>query len=295
MIFLNYSCNTNSPQINTTLNTLSEAKERHVLEPYWFDGNAEVNTYELEQVRYGAHRKGKAVAIFVTEPFIRSRQVKADHYDPKNTDHTVVLKLNLVREFQTGIYPYRLFSSVFTDLGESASPHALKAVSSIYEWCGVAFTQLNQQDNHFALHAYSYFESEGDRQDRLPIQFLEDELFNLIRINPELLPIGDTNMIPGLSYCRLKHQAIQSVKSDCSKSNVNDTVAEYHIEQAAFQRSIRIQYLIKPPHDILSWEESYPEEGVIMSSTAKRTHKEKLQYWNLHSVSDSLYLQKIGL
>ena len=45
---------------------------------YWFDGKAEISTYSLSQSRYGEMRSGNAVLIFVTEDFLKNKQVKAN-------------------------------------------------------------------------------------------------------------------------------------------------------------------------------------------------------------------------
>jgi len=57
---------------------------------YWYAGNAEISSYELEQARYGEIRKGKAVLVYVTEDFLPKEQVKADYQNPENIP---VLKL----------------------------------------------------------------------------------------------------------------------------------------------------------------------------------------------------------
>lgn len=36
---------------------------------YWFQGKAEISSYDLTQYRYGEAREGEAVMIFVTEDF----------------------------------------------------------------------------------------------------------------------------------------------------------------------------------------------------------------------------------
>lgn len=45
---------------------------------YWFNGQAEITSYTLEQERYGEMRTGTAVLIFVTEDFLPDAQVKAN-------------------------------------------------------------------------------------------------------------------------------------------------------------------------------------------------------------------------
>ena len=48
---------------------------------YWYGGEAEITSYELEQVRYGEVHKGTSVLIFVTEPFSKKKQVKGQKFN----------------------------------------------------------------------------------------------------------------------------------------------------------------------------------------------------------------------
>jgi hypothetical protein len=65
----------------------------------WGDGQAELTSYELTYPRYGAPRRGTAVAITVAETFANSARVKSDPgVRPKN-DEFPVMKLNLVEDF----------------------------------------------------------------------------------------------------------------------------------------------------------------------------------------------------
>ena len=79
---------------------------------YWYAGTAELSRYELEQARYGELHPGEAVMVFVSEPFDINKQVKSDNSE--NT--TGVLKLNFMRKFNTGIYPYSTMSSTFSPI-----------------------------------------------------------------------------------------------------------------------------------------------------------------------------------
>ena len=69
----------------------------------WYQGKAEINVFELKQIRYGEEREGKAVMIFVTEDFSKRKQVKLD--DPTGAGEGVVkvMKLNMTRDFVTGV------------------------------------------------------------------------------------------------------------------------------------------------------------------------------------------------
>src|SRR5512142_2190543 len=71
---------------------------------FWGDGKAELDGYALVEPRYGQLREGTAVAIFVTEDFSDALRVKADPGKHPKSDVVPVMKVNLVRDFQTGIY-----------------------------------------------------------------------------------------------------------------------------------------------------------------------------------------------
>ncbi|SFC81692.1 hypothetical protein SAMN04487907_10993 [Zunongwangia mangrovi] len=80
---------------------------------YWFDGTAEITSYDLEQARYGEMRQGTAIKIFVKEDFLPEEQVKANETSERTFP---VLKLNSTKEFITGIYPYSIMESSFFPL-----------------------------------------------------------------------------------------------------------------------------------------------------------------------------------
>ncbi|MEP0134348.1 MAG: hypothetical protein ABJJ25_08975 [Eudoraea sp.] len=125
---------------------------------YWYSGEAEITSYKLEQARYGELRDGHAVLIFVTEPFLADKQVKADRSNPGNIP---VLKLNSTKKYFTGIYPYSVMSSSFYPVKDNQ--HAIKISSSVQEWCGHVYAQLNNKEE-FEYEAHSYFEGEADQE-----------------------------------------------------------------------------------------------------------------------------------
>ena len=74
---------------NVNLNEITELREAaqdlsEEFKNYWYSGEAEITSYELEQARYGEIRQGKAVLVFVTENFLPNIQVKADEENPPN-------------------------------------------------------------------------------------------------------------------------------------------------------------------------------------------------------------------
>ena len=69
-------------------------------------------------------RDGTAVAIFVTEDFSRRAAGQGRSRQARQADVVPVMKLNLVRDFQTGIYDYNTMTSTFLrtefDAGDAA-------------------------------------------------------------------------------------------------------------------------------------------------------------------------------
>src|ERR1700704_6625736 len=82
----------------------------------WGDGQAELAGYDLTYPRYGELRKGVAVTIFVSETFSNQFRVKADEGKHPASDQFPVMKLNLVQDFQTGIYDYNNMTSAFVPM-----------------------------------------------------------------------------------------------------------------------------------------------------------------------------------
>ena len=119
---------------------------------YWFNGNAELTSYEVEQDRYGELRKAEQVNIFVTEDFSKEMHVKLDAPQNAGADRIPVLKLNWIRRFNTGIYDYSLMQSVFKPLDGSS---ALKTTTTIQDWCGHVFQQYNRKENGYKLSSRS--------------------------------------------------------------------------------------------------------------------------------------------
>ena len=175
---------------------------------YWYAGVAELNSYALEQARYGELRDGEAVLIFVTEPFNTAKQVKADR---KNESTTSVMKLNRVRKFLTGVYPYSIMSSIFYPV--SGGSQALKITTSVQEWCGHVFAQLNNRET-FEIQSNSYFEAEADQAFSIEKNVLEDVLWTMIRTQPGALPEGSLSIVPSLEYLRLKPRKMKAYNAE---------------------------------------------------------------------------------
>lgn len=245
---------------------------------YWYQGKAEINVFDLQQSRYGEVRPGTAVMIFVTEDFSNSKQVKLDNPEDRRSDAQKVLKLNMTREFVTGVYPYNTMLSVFTPIYDDVrSP---KVSASVTEWCGQAFTQLNYKNGNYHGKQFSYFESEGDSDlkfDGLP----EDELFNLIRLNPELVPMGNQRMIPSLIFQRFAHIPLKSEQATISKKTMGSNQSELEVVYSEIGRKLSVRYQDFFPYEILSFTETWTKaNGEQEITTATRTSMQLMDYWN---------------
>ncbi len=265
---------------------------------FWNQGKAEITTYDLMQARYGELHEGIANSIFVTEPFSKSKHVKLDYPSKSGNDLVPAMKLNFTRKFYTGVYPYSTMLSVFTPQDLKKNPHSLKAVFGAQEWCGQTYTQLDLTAGGFEMEQYSYFESEGDKRVKLQKAILEDELWNIIRINPENLPVGKVNMIPGLTFSRLGHVEPDAVMAE-AKLTKNGKMTTYSIHYPQHERTLSIDFKTAFPHEIESWQEKgysgFGSSRKILTTTATMKSRKMLDYWSKHSLQDASLRADLGL
>ena len=267
---------------------------------YWYDGEAELTRYDLEQVRYGEIHHGDAVLIFVTEDFLKDEHVKYESSAP-NKDATSVLKLNFTRKFITGIYPYSVMSSIFTPVDQSPT---LKITTSSQEWCGHTYMQVNYQKNKYRLMLHSYFQKEADREDNLDAGELEDAIWTQIRLDPSKLKTGSIELIPGTQFLRFSHRKAAIEKASASLESVSDPtlssrpLSQYRIEYQNIQRVLQITFESEFPYQIMAWEEQ-TQNGLgdpnVLTTRAVRTHSIKSPYWDQHSTADTVLRKRLGL
>lgn len=268
---------------------------------YWYQGKGEITRYALEQSRYGQVHAGDAVLIFVTEDFDAGKQVKLETGAVK--DKVSVMHMNFMKKFNTGVYPYSLMTSVFTpvpkdDLDDNGG--TLKVSSSSQEWCGQMYTQLNRTSRAYGVQSHSYFQAEGDQRLRLGLDWLEDELWTMIRLRPEQLPTGEVKLIPGFQYVRLNHVTLQQETARCSLIELEGDDAgylQYSVVYATIERRLEIVFDKTFPFAIERWEESSRRSAdqPWQTSRAHRTHSLQLDYWNHHNVEDLSLRASLGL
>jgi hypothetical protein len=274
----------NTPAENRNLS--EEFKE------YWYSGKAEISSYELTQYRYGEPRQGKAVLIFVSEDFNPKLQVKADNPTEESVS---VLKLNKTKDFATGIYPYHIMESTFSPITKKA--HAIKTAASVHEWCGQAYMQINNRDK-LNVKIHTYFESTADQELQLDEALMENEVWNLLRIDPTAELLDVEKMIPSLEYLRLRHREAKAYPVDIAQRSTEDTLTTT-FDYTTLNRTLKIKQEAEFPYQILDWQESITENGETKTTSAKRLEAIRSAYWNQNKpefsrLRDSLQLPQYG-
>ncbi len=276
-------------EIVSASSTVKKRDLSQAFNAYWYAGNAEITSYKLSQERYGQLREGTAVTIFVTEEFLPEKQVKADRSSEENIP---VLKLNRTKKFLTGIYPYSIMTSTFTPVNKTEN--ALKVTNSVQEWCGQVYMQLNNK-SEYQIKSYSYFENEGDQSLQLKKDWLEDEIWSLIRIHPEELPTGDIMMIPSFESIRLRHKEIKAYTAFANLKQ-GDSISSYSLNYPNLQRELKIYFQSEFPYQIEKWEEiNVASNTESLKTTATRLKTIKTAYWEQNNNKDVILRDSLGL
>jgi hypothetical protein len=279
--------------------TFTPAVAQPQFDRHWYDGKAELDGYRLVVSRYGENRSGTAVMVFVTEPFSESMRVKMDDADANPGDTFTALKLNLVRDFQTGVYDYNTMVSVFAR-AETMEP--VKVSFSSAEWCGHVYGEMVFRPKGIRGTTASYFEGESGPLDlgRPEGGVTEDELFIALRgLRTDFMAPGETRAVPylpGMFYSRLSHRAQQWTQAVISRAAAPESikvpagtfdVSRYDVKIA--DGRVGIFYIEDAyPHRIVKWSLPPDVNGELTGST-------RLQYWKTHGEGDESYLEQMGL
>lgn len=266
---------------------------------YWYNGQAEISRYTLDQVQYGAQNPGEAVLIFVTEDFRTDTHVKLES-DAKDKA-TSVLKLNSIRRFVTGIYDYSLYSSVFTPIDTKKYERSLKVTMSSQDWCGQVYNQLNLAGTRYDVMVRSYFEKNATEDFKIDATWLEDEIWTRLRMNPDELPKGETRVIPAAYAARIAGQKLEPQKAVGTFSEYagnifqGENLRQYALNYPEAKRELRIVFEKAFPHAIAGWEETYPSRGKVLTTRATRTQQVRSDYWSHNAPGDTTLRNQLGV
>jgi hypothetical protein len=272
-------------------------------ETHWYDGLAEVNGYHWSGSRYGELRTGESVAIFVTETIGAEDHVKIDRPEEHRGPSLTVLKLNLVRDFQTGLYDYDTMTSVFVSVNDMAP---VKQSFCSMEWCGQVYEELNAHRSSLTLDVRSYFQGESVSTN-LPVRpagILGDHLLVWIRgLRGEVLAPGETRTFPYLAdgfERRLRHAEARWGELEITrvKGTGPVQVAAGTFEARTFTlrssdgRTGAIRLEEAYPHRILGW--SWERGGEVLDA-GELTGSERMKYWELHAEGQESLRARLGL
>ena len=124
---------------------------------------------------------------------------------------------------------------------------------------------------------------------------LEDEVWNLIRLDPQLLPTGDLDIIPGLFHTRLLHKNLTPKKAIAS-INDNGESKSYKLEYPEEKRVLTIEFESNFPHKILAWTEKIVGlNGKELKTSASLDKTILIDYWSKNSNSDSYLRDSLNL
>lgn len=302
LIFLFAACETKQVVSDST-SAESQAQQIALSDSfsnYWYNGEAEITTYKLEQVRYGDIHTGHSTFIFVTEPFSKFKQVKLNNASENPDDAVNVLKLNFTRKFNTGIYPYSTMLSTFKPIENAGRESSIKATFSAQEWCGQTFFQLNKlEEDNYRYTGYSYFESEGDVEGSLENVVLEDDLWNTLRIHPNQLPEGKLRILPGLAFVRFRHQPIKAYNATGSLKTLENGKMNYTVEYQELERTLSITFDEEFPYIIRSWEETtktgFGDNKQTLTTKATFMKQIRSAYWEQNQKNDRSLRTQLNL
>lgn len=293
LILIPFGCasdNDSAAQANT-----GKVKTSKGFDAYWNQGKAEISSYNLSQSRYGQLHEGKAVFVYVTENFSDKDHHKINNPVAKAAELVPILKLNMTKKFNTGIYPYSLMKSIFSPVDAQSNPHALRVTGSMQEWCGHAFTQLDRYDQGWVGNLYSYFESEGDHKIELADAWSEDEIWTLLRLDPSQLPQGKFKMIPSVYYNRLSHRPL-AVETATATMSKDGSLSVYTINYPEFNRTVAITFEDSFPFQIQQWTDTYRGlGGKVLTTTGTLDKTMMLDYWNKNDVADTKLRKQLNL
>lgn len=273
---------------------------------HWSDGAAELSGFELTAMRYGKARQGTAVTIFVTEPFAESNRVKADPGHHESSDEFPVLKLNLVRDYHTGIYDYNEMLSVFMGLkpsGGRSFGYPAKVSFSAQEWCGHLYTQLLPTEGGISGTAHSYFDGEADQISRIeePVNAVYEDtvlLWARGQSAPFLTPgqTARTKMLNSLFTARGDLDKLKWLDVILERGSKQETITVPAGRFSAVRQTVRSGDMILwsvwteagAPYRLVRWENSLGE-------SARLTGSARLKYWELNAPGGEKELSKLGI
>ncbi len=282
---------------------LSSLAQENLFWKQWGDGQAEVAAYDLVVPRDNELRRGVAVSIFVPENFSNALRVKALPGKHPSTDIIPVMKLNLLKDFQTGVSGYRDMLSAFATLAPANGLPAgvlTKGVYSRQEWQGATFSQALIDKNRVKVTSHSYLDGEADQMRELAMQpngMTEDGLWFWARgwTQPVLAP-GEVKAVPMLTSAEpgkglLQWTNVQLKRAPLTKKILVDAQQiDADLFTAQVMNGIRKDFYVERggQRRILRWDFSNGERGQLIKSA-------RMKPWELTGKGGEAALKQLGV
>ena len=119
-----------------------------------------------------------------------------------------------------------------------------------------------------------------------------------IRIDPAALPVGEFKMIPGGEYQRMRHRSAVPLPVQAGLGEVRDGIRTYRLLYPQTGRVLEIDFEERFPHRIAGWRETDHVRGAdspLLTTTARRTHTIRSDYWNHNGRDDRSLRKELGL
>lgn len=261
------------------------------MDAYWRQGKAEITSYRLTKSEDGKMDTGSVVLIFNIAYISKKYGNPLSKPKKHPGDAMEVLKCNMITEF-SGINEFDMMSSTYNPLAYGQYPHCIKLTASSQDWSDQTFLQMQWKDYRYETHLYPPPEAKDDKEIILINTWLEDEIWNKIRLTPHQLPLGETEMVPATLYTQLSNTLLKVHKAEASIKELENSF-EYSISYPELKRTISIGFEKGFPYKILSWKETIDNKETITATALKTIQSD---YWNLtnnedKSIRDSLHIR----
>ena len=239
--------------------------DKQAFDSYWRQDKSEVSVYAFDQLLDTSHYKGQITFIFELENFSKKRGFKLDEPKKHPGDAVEVMQCNQVRQWNTVTGQSNMMTSVFTALDYKEHPHSIKWESGYQDWSGQTFLQANYKGFRYETRYYSSFANEGDVETKLVNTFLEDEIWNKIRVSPDELPVGNFRMVPAAFYIHSSHTALKEYDASATITEVQDHY-QYSVTYPDLNRKVIIHFEKEMPHKILGWTEMKDDKEIFSAT-----------------------------
>ncbi|MBD2699770.1 hypothetical protein IC229_03920 [Spirosoma sp. BT702] len=256
---------------------------------YWAGNLLEVNTYRLEQAYKGVLNAGEATLVFTVESILPNTLSPADN----DENAILTLKSNLTRRFGRGTSDGSFVTSVLTPVHNPIFPNTLVVNTSKQLWEGYGHQQLTYRDNAYQVQTQPSDTKEADQPQSLVKTRLEDELWNRIRLEPDKLPTGEIQLIPGTAITQLRNIPLKTLPAKATLADYEGVLypgkflKSYILEYPTDDRTMVFVFEGKFPHKIVGWEEEYRTQDNLLTSRAVLVNTVQTDKQNRKVRSDS--------